>query len=108
MGVAAGCLALLVTGLADASSVTQGGISGAAILAAGMSVGLASLVLQVLGTLHPPAGATTLIVSIGLLTAPDQLLRATLAVAFRDRARDRGQGVRRRATARPAGGTRGA
>lgn len=82
VGVGAGYLALVVTGLTDAPSVTQTGVTVASIVSAGLSVALTTLVLQTAGTPHPPAGATTLIVSLGLLSRPVELLSIVLAVGL--------------------------
>jgi hypothetical protein len=80
VGVAAGYLALLVTGLTAAPAVVQQGVTVPRIVAACLSLALTALVLQVLGTPHPPAGATTLIVSLGILKTPTQLLAVLLSV----------------------------
>lgn len=82
VGVAAGYLALLVTGSVDAPPVIETGIGPATVVAAALSVALTALVLQLLGTPHPPAGATTLIVSLGLLTSPLELATILLSVAL--------------------------
>ncbi len=70
VGVFCGYLALLVTGLTSHPAVTTEGLSGPRVVAACLSVGLTALLLQVMGTPHPPAGATTLIVSLGLFKTP--------------------------------------
>ena len=80
VGVAAGWLALVVTGLTAAPAVVQQGITVPRIVAACLSLAATALVLQAIGTPHPPAGATTLIVSLGLLTTPSQLLALVLSV----------------------------
>ncbi|MEV4489978.1 HPP family protein [Micromonospora coxensis] len=76
----AGYASLLAFGLADAPSVLQEGVSGLRIVAAAGSLALTALVLVLLKASHPPAGATTLIVSLGLLRTPTQLLVAAGAV----------------------------
>ncbi len=80
VGVAAGYLALVVTGLTAAPAVAQQGITFPRIVAACLSLALTALVLQATGTQHPPAGATTLIVSLGILKTPSQLLAIVLSV----------------------------
>jgi CBS-domain-containing membrane protein len=80
VGVAAGYLALVVTRTTQAPPVIQTGVTVTAVVAAGLSVALTSLALQALRTPHPPAGATTLIVSLGLLSAPAELGTIVLAV----------------------------
>jgi CBS-domain-containing membrane protein len=51
-------------------------------VAAAGSLAVTALVLLVLNAAHPPAGATTLIVSLGLLHTPVQLIVAAGAVAL--------------------------
>jgi hypothetical protein len=80
VGVAAGWLALVVTGLTAAPAVVLQGITAPRVVAACLSLALTALVLQALGTPHPPAGATTLIVSLGVLRTPSQLLAIVLSV----------------------------
>lgn len=80
VGIAAGVLALVVTGLLHHPSALQEGLTTTRVLATCLSLGLTALVLQVLRTPHPPAGATTLIVSLGLLRTGEQLLVVLLAV----------------------------
>ncbi|MEZ4596977.1 MAG: HPP family protein [Chloroflexota bacterium] len=73
-------LALVLLGLADAGSAMTEGFSTSRIVAAALSLGLTSGVMVWLGVPHPPAGATTLIVSLGILAEPEQLLVLMLAV----------------------------
>lgn len=47
-----------------------------------MSVAVTVLVLRLLGTPHPPAGATTLILSLGVLTSAGELLTMAGAVVL--------------------------
>lgn len=80
VGVAAGYFALLVTGLTDAGPVTDTGLDLGRVFAAVLSVTLTSVTLGLLRTPHPPAGATTLLVSLGLLTSWPALLSIVLSV----------------------------
>ncbi|MEV1143251.1 HPP family protein [Micromonospora sp. NPDC049799] len=73
---------LVACGLADNPSVLQEGVSAPRIVAAAGSLAVTALVLVLLKASHPPAGATTLIVSLGLLTTPTQLLVAAGAVVL--------------------------
>jgi CBS-domain-containing membrane protein len=80
IGVAAGYSALVIFGLTDdppalATEVTSGRIGAAAV-----SLALTSAFMVWLRAPHPPAGATTLIVSLGILREPDQLGILMLAV----------------------------
>ncbi|MBG6226463.1 CBS-domain-containing membrane protein [Arthrobacter sp. CAN_A2] len=51
-------------------------------MAGALSVALTTLVLTWAKTPHPPAGATTLIVSLGILTSPAELLSMAGAIIF--------------------------
>lgn len=80
VGAAAGYLALVIFGLTNdppalATEVTSGRIAAAAV-----SLALTSAVMVWLKAPHPPAGATTLIVSLGILRELDQLAILMLAV----------------------------
>lgn len=78
----AGYGVLLICGLTDNPSVLDEGVSGLRIVAAAGSLAVTALVLVLLRAPHPPAGATTLIVSLGLLHKPSQLLIAAAAVVL--------------------------
>lgn len=82
VAIGAGWLSLLLFGLLAAPPVLQQGITPARIGAAAVSVALTALVLKLLDAPHPPAGATTLIVSLGLLTSPTELLAIAGGVAL--------------------------
>ena len=73
-----GCLALF--GLTDHPPVIQEGITGARVGAAALSVAFTAAVLLLLDCPHPPAGATTLIISLGLLTSASELLAVAAGV----------------------------
>ena len=80
IGVLAGYLALVVFGLTDAPPALSTGVTGARVGAAALSLGLTSGVMVWARVPHPPAGATTLIVSLGILHEPAQLAVLMLAV----------------------------
>lgn len=71
---------LVVCGLGDNPSVLREGVSVPRIVAAAGSLAVTAVVLLILRASHPPAGATTLIVSLGLLHTPAQLLIAMASV----------------------------
>jgi CBS domain-containing membrane protein len=73
VGILAGVAAIAVFGLLDAPSVLEAGVTLARVGAAALSVALVALLLPLLRASHPPAGATTLLVSLGLLDEPGQL-----------------------------------
>jgi len=74
----ASCLA--VFGLTEHPPVLQEGVTGARVGAAALSVALTALVLRLLDRPRPPAGATTLIISLGLLTSTRELLAIAAGV----------------------------
>jgi CBS-domain-containing membrane protein len=80
MGLIAGALCLYAFGLQNRPSAPVGGLTAMHVLAGALSVALTTLVLTTLRMPHPPAGATTLIVSLGVLTTPVQLLSMAGAV----------------------------
>ncbi len=73
IGVLAGYFSLVVTGLTAAGPALAVGVTGPRVVAAGLSLGLTAGLMVLLRAPHPPAGATTLIISLGILTKPWQL-----------------------------------
>jgi CBS-domain-containing membrane protein len=82
IGAAAGYLSLVVFGLTDAAPALASEVTGARVGAAALSLGLTSGAMVWARVPHPPAGATTLIVSLGILREPEQLVLLMLAVAL--------------------------
>jgi len=80
IGVAAGYFSLVVTGLTMAGPALAVGVTWPRVIAAALSLGLTSGLMVLLKSPHPPAGATTLIISLGILTKPWQLLLLMVAV----------------------------
>lgn len=80
IGAAAGYFSLFVTGLAAAGPALSIGVSGPRVIAAALSLALTSGLMVLLRSPHPPAGATTLIISLGILHRLDQLAILMLAV----------------------------
>jgi CBS-domain-containing membrane protein len=80
VGLLAGVAMLYAFGLQNARPAPVGGLTPSYLLAGALSVGLTTLVLTLLKTPHPPAGATTLIVSLGILTSGTELLAMVGAV----------------------------
>ncbi len=74
VGVVASYLSLLVTGLTMAGPALVVGVTWPRVIAAALSLGLTSGLMVLLRAPHPPTGATTLIISLGILTQPWQLL----------------------------------
>jgi CBS-domain-containing membrane protein len=79
-GLVTGVLCLYAFGLQDSPPAPVGGLTVPYVAAGALSVALTTLVLTWLRKPHPPAGATTLIVSLGILTGPQQLLSMAGAV----------------------------
>lgn len=67
IGALAGWLSLAVFGLLDAPPALVAGVDWPRVGAAALSLGGTSALMVLLDAVHPPAGATTLIVSLGLM-----------------------------------------
>lgn len=80
IGAIAGYIALVVFGLTDAAPALATSVTGARIGAAALSLGLTSGAMVLARVPHPPAGATTLIVSLGIFRQPHQLVILMIAV----------------------------
>ena len=78
VGVAA--LALALFGLYGEPSAFEGGLDAARAGAIAMSVAFTGGILRLLRSAHPPAGATTIIVSSGLLDTAGQMLAVGVGV----------------------------
>ncbi len=77
-----GYFSLLVTGLAMAGPAFAVGVTWPRVIATGLSLGLTVGLMVLLRVPHPPATATTLIISLGTITKPWQLLVLMLAVVL--------------------------
>lgn len=82
VGVVAGVVSLQLFGLADAGPALATGVDGARVAATALSLGLTSGAMVWLRVPHPPAGATTMIISLGILTEPAHLGVLMLAVGL--------------------------
>ena len=82
VGIAVGWAMLHLFDLQGQSPAPIGGLTGDYVLAGAMSVALTSAILMAVRLPHPPAGASTLIVSLGILTTRTELLSMILAVAL--------------------------
>lgn len=80
IGVVAGYVALVVFGLRHATPALVGGVTWAWVGSASLSLALTAGLMVWLRVPHPPAGATTLIVSLGILPRPWQLLALFVAI----------------------------
>jgi CBS-domain-containing membrane protein len=82
VGILVGLAALEVFGLRALPSAVTHGLDGKRVLAAALSVAVTATVLRLIRSPHAPAGASTLIVSLGLLTTDKQLLMMAASVAL--------------------------
>lgn len=82
VGVVAGYGSLMLLGLGDAPPALSHGIDAARVAAVALSLGLTAGAMVWLRVPHPPAGATTMIISLGILTRPAHLAVLMLAVAL--------------------------
>lgn len=80
IGAAMGWLSLAAFGLTDEGAAVTGDVTLERVLAVGLSLGLTSGVMVLAKAPHPPAGATTMIISLGVLTEIWQLGVLMLAV----------------------------
>lgn len=82
IGILCGYGALWFTGLDHAAAASITGIDGSRVLAAALSLASTGALMILAKAAHPPAGATTLIISLGIVTHPFHLLIIELAVAL--------------------------
>jgi CBS-domain-containing membrane protein len=80
IGILCGYGSLLLVRLHHAGPVTVAGVNSNRILAAALSLAATSALMILLKAAHPPAGATTLIISLGIVTKPMYLLVIEIAV----------------------------
>lgn len=82
VAILAGALSLAVFGLLDHPSVLADGVTLARTGAAALSLALTGAILLLLRSSHPPTGATTLIVSLGLLQTPREMAVLMIGVVI--------------------------
>jgi len=82
IGIACGYGALWVNGLTEAPPALATGVDFHRVLAAALSLSLTGSLMILLKAAHPPAGATTLIISLGIVTKPTYLLLIEVAVVI--------------------------
>jgi len=82
IGIVCGYGALVVTGLQHAPAATIVGVNEARIIATAVALSVTAALMILLRVVHPPAGATALMVSLGVVTNPLQLPLLEVAVAF--------------------------
>ncbi len=82
LGITCGYVSLVVTGLQHAPPALAAGVDLQRVLAAALSLALTGALMILAKAAHPPAGATTLIISLGIVTQPVYLLLIEAAVAL--------------------------
>ena len=82
VAIGAGALSLAVFGLLNDPSVLIENVTLARIGAGALSVALTGAVLLLLNSSHPPTGATTLIVSLGFLQTPPEMVALMVGVVI--------------------------
>lgn len=82
IGIACGYGSLRLAGLAHAPTAMAGTIDLQRLLAVALSLALTGALMILFKAVHPPAGATTLIVSLGIVAEPVHLLIVEVAVVL--------------------------
>ncbi len=82
VGIVVGLVMLEVFGLRALPSAVTHGLDAKRVIAAALSVAVTATVLRLIRSPHAPAGASTLIVSLGLLTTNKQLVMMGASVAL--------------------------
>lgn len=82
VAVAAGWTALLATGLRSTAATLTDDLTGQRVAAAALALAATALVLHLLRCDQPAAGATALVVGLGLLTTPGELAALVLSVVL--------------------------
>jgi CBS domain-containing membrane protein len=80
IGLACGYGSLWLLGLQSSPPALQTGVDLARLMAAALSLASTGALMVLLAAPHPPAGATTLIVSLGIITRPLHLVLIEAAV----------------------------
>ena len=82
IGIACGYGAFILTGAGALPFGVHPGIFWPRILAAALSLSATGALMVLLGVSHPPAGATTLIISLGIISKPRELAIIEVAVVL--------------------------
>eukprot|EP01084_Bolivina_argentea_P110248 196912_1 len=82
IGILSGALSLKVTDLYDHDNAFMEGVGIQRIFCVSLSVGLTCFLMMCFKASHPPAGATTLIISLGILKTPLELLIIIASVSL--------------------------
>src|SRR5262245_64970266 len=82
IGIVCGYGSLVVFGLQHAPPAMATGVDAARVGAAALSLAATGALMILFKAAHPPAGATTLIISLGIVTKPFHLAVIEIAVAL--------------------------
>jgi CBS-domain-containing membrane protein len=82
IGLICGYAAFALTAAYMPPFATHGGIHGPRVLAAAVSLSATGALMALFKVSHPPAGATTLIVSLGIISQPRELVIIEIAVVL--------------------------
>lgn len=82
IGILCGYGSLWLMGLHHAPPALAAGVDSRRVLAVALSLALTSALMILMKAVHPPAGATTMIVSLGIVTRPFYLLVIEIAVGL--------------------------
>jgi len=82
IGIVCGYAALWLTGLTHAPPAVVAGVTEPRVIAAALSLASTGALMILFKAAHPPAGATTLIISLGIITRPFYLLTMEVAVGI--------------------------
>ncbi len=82
IGILCGFGSLWICGLTRALPTIEVGVSPARVLAAALSLASTGALMILFKAAHPPAGATTLIISLGIVSRPLYLVLIEVAVAL--------------------------
>jgi CBS-domain-containing membrane protein len=80
LGIISGYIALWVTNLEHAGPALADGVTPARVIACALSLALSGALMILAKAPHPPAAATTLVISLGIVVRPAQLGILELAV----------------------------
>jgi CBS domain-containing membrane protein len=80
IGLICGYAAFRVTGMPVSVALSRGDLDWPPVIAAALSLAATAALMILFDASHPPAGATTLIVSLGIITRPPYLVIIEVAV----------------------------
>ena len=80
IGIVCGYLALLLFGLHNHPAASMEGVHTTRVFCAGLAMALTCALMILLDVVHAPAASTTLIIALGIVTAPFELLVLEMAV----------------------------